>query len=332
MSLTNKFAYLVDYSKARILRKDTFTKDQSAVPYSLPNTFINNEYKNIATEDYFYLHEEINNLPYLGIYKHDWGPASSNKFGSLIYRLGEKNGRAFIASSGLFMILTIEDNAGLKKISADGTTTIWTRKIPYCQNDAKFFIASCSLFTYVVYSKLNIVSQFNTTDGKLIIQYSLAEKNVVDIECSTNDFFVLYGDASVVQYTKESYYVDTYMHLERKILSQYNKLKVASGYLFCLLCDAGQTEVNCQRHSIIQWKLTNTVKSNEIQTLQLSKVTSGLINTETSQPLDSETKESENKITVIITLVCAIVILLIVLFFVYLFIMRKKVKKRKLYY
>jgi hypothetical protein len=104
------------------------------------------------------------------------------------------------------------------------------------------------------------------TVGKIINFFSVDEGNIQAIECSPTHIFVLYDDSRVVQYSKNSDYVYTYLLSGKKTLPNYNKLKVSNDYILYALCNDSPDTDKCTNSTIFKWRIVeNTPKTKLIE-------------------------------------------------------------------
>jgi hypothetical protein len=140
------------------------------------------------------------------------------------------------------------------KYALDGSSAIWTAKFLYCQttskNDRILFAAGQSK-VFVVCSAVNLITIYNSKDGKIIGEYAIDEGIPVAIECSANFLFILYEDGKVVQYTLDFNYIYTY-RADKMTTAKYSTLRVDGQYMFNLLCNKDVGYNGC---FIIQWSV-----------------------------------------------------------------------------
>lgn len=89
--------------------------------------------------------------------------------------------------------------------------------------------------------------------GGIVNIFSAEEGKVLEIECS--DLFVLYNDSRVVQYSKTSDYIHTYLLEGKKSLPSNNQIRVSGGSLFFALCDSSPKDIICPNPTIYQWNV-----------------------------------------------------------------------------
>jgi hypothetical protein len=146
------------------------------------------------------------------------------------------------------------------KYPLDGKSLLWRSEFLYCETkDPKneIFFAVKDFKVFVICTPVNLITIYNSEDGKIISRYAIDKGNVVSMECSPSFLFILYGDGNVVQYTLDLHYVHTY-RVDNMKTPEYNMLRVDDKYMFYVLCRNTAGYDGC---FIYQWSVqTNLTK------------------------------------------------------------------------
>jgi hypothetical protein len=201
------------------------------------------------TEKNFYIYLDNS----LKVYDNSW---ALNSLPTLITSVKYQSTVWYVKSDGIYSFAQNDSDTFLTKRSSNGIQLMWNESIPVCDGTSTPLVASCSIFTYVVCSTLNIVIQLNNIYGKEIHRYQIGDGKILAVECSSESFFILYDDSRVVQYSSNWYYVYTYAVSNRNVLPGYNQLKVVKGYLWYALCLYVFEIDLCEESAIYQWKIS----------------------------------------------------------------------------
>lgn len=141
------------------------------------------------------------------------------------------------------------------KYSVNINQKLWSKSLPYCKTkdpNNELFLSLFREFIFIICSSSNLIYKFNGDTGNILAQYSLDNGVVKAFKCSIQFLFILYGDATIVQYTHEFKYVYTYSIKDTKT-PKYNTLKVDYDYLFCVLCTGSLSVKDFHSPVIYQW-------------------------------------------------------------------------------
>jgi hypothetical protein len=215
------------------------TDTQPVYHYKMPTNYDFGFRSVVATDSYFYLHQLVENKKVLNIYGNDWATSKFNpSLPTLIGSLGDKSTGWLVKKDGIYSFDKKENSIFLSKILSDGKTELWKNGVPLCDSTSTPLVASCYPFVYTLCTPQNIVQQYRSESGQNIIGVHIKKGNIVSIECSSNGLFILYDDSKVDQYGSDLTYIYTYYVDNKKLLPFYSDIKIASGFLLCILCDA----------------------------------------------------------------------------------------------
>jgi hypothetical protein len=205
----------------------------------------------VATGGNFYLNQLHNGKEELFIYGSYWPIQGMPE---LLTHIPFQSTRWTVKLDGIFSFASNETHTFLTKKSSDATQMLWNTTLPHCGGSSDLFVTSCYPNTYAFCGPQNIVTQISSTfNGKIMNVFSVDEGQVLAIECSETNLFVLYSDSRVMQYSSQSDYVHTYLVPNKMVLPQYNQLKASNGYLFYALCNYSVDKNICLEPTIYQW-------------------------------------------------------------------------------
>lgn len=244
------------------MNNDSKTPKHFQLP--LPPHVVTN-YFMAATEKNLYLNLLLKDQENLFIYGNDWN--SNYNFPTCLNTIKHQATKWNVKEDGLFSFAVNETHTFLTKLQPNGKYVSWNKTLPMCVGSSNFLIASCYPNTYALCSPQNIIMNFDSqTVGKIINFFSVDEGNIQAIECSPTHIFVLYDDSRVVQYSKNSDYVYTYLLSGKKTLPNYNKLKVSNDYILYALCNDSPDTDKCTNSTIFKWRIVeNTPKTKLIE-------------------------------------------------------------------
>jgi hypothetical protein len=165
------------------------------------------------------------------------------------------SGVRYQVKDSLYSFLLNNDKTRIMKYSTDVTTIMWTTNLPYCRPDSvdtQLFVSTWKPFVYVVCTSANLLYKISVDQGSILDQMQLDKGDIMYVQTSYEYIFILFEDASVVQYTTDFNYVYTYQVPNTK-LPKYVSLKTDKNFLFAVLCTSGSQE--CVSPAIFQWSI-----------------------------------------------------------------------------
>jgi hypothetical protein len=133
--------------------------------------------------------------------------------GSLYKNKVKLIGTRYQMKDTLYSFIINGTDTRVMKYSIDGLKIMWTQSLSLCRpsyTDRELFVTAWQPFVYVICSSSNLLYKFDSEKGLLLDQVQLDIGDVKFIHSSFEYVFILYGDATILQYTRDFNYVNTY--------------------------------------------------------------------------------------------------------------------------
>jgi hypothetical protein len=226
-----KLCFLHDETREKIFRLDS---NGNGTEYKLDSSKYLPGYKPLFLNSRFIYLTSLE-LSSIEIYSvTNWGDEKLNS----VNTLSKRHKFWYLENEELYSIETETLYPVLRKYSIEGKYLLWTQDISYCTTKIpldEIFIAASPSVVFVLCSPSRLISLYNSTDGNLLNQYATDNGKIMAAKCSQDFLFILYSDASIMQYTMDFNYVYRFT-VENSTLPNYNTLKVDSDHLSYVAC------------------------------------------------------------------------------------------------
>jgi hypothetical protein len=223
-------------------------------------TKISREFESIVSNGdilYYGIPDDLGTFTYF-----DWAT------GSLYRNKLKLTGNRYQVRDTLYSFKLNGSDTKVMKYSTDGLKITWTQNMPLCRpnnTDSELFVISWPPFVYAICSSSNVLYKLDSDKGTILDELSLDKGDIKYVQSSFEYIFILYGDASIVQYSRDFDYIHTYKIENTKILPKYNSFRADKSYLFGIFCSAKSAAQECLSPTIYQWEIAQYIPTPTIK-------------------------------------------------------------------